>query len=154
MQRKSRIIGNKLSLFFLPVISGIHIHLSTKKDKKRSLLLRIFSAFFVFLYQADRKPIRRENRRRVCAQWLRPHWKAGWIEWQHATNTNRGCASSLYGCRAERSRCGSANNSCALTGVQSTENRIKWSRKPRDKEHEPRVLMRTVTSFTQRADLN
>lgn len=35
----------------------------------------------------------------------------------------------LHGCRAETSRCGSANNSCALTGVRSRENRIKRRRK-------------------------
>lgn len=52
------------------------------------------------------------------------------------------------------SRCGSANNSCALTGVQSRENRIKWRRKPRNKGNGWKVLNRIVMSLTEQDWIN
>ncbi|TNN57259.1 hypothetical protein EYF80_032518 [Liparis tanakae] len=123
--------------------SGSTMHV-TRSIRRRE---HIFFFFFFFFDAAELA-----NARRVCAamspQYRRlvaPPWTSGLHAPPRAAAERR-----LHGRRAETSRCGSADNSCALTGDQRAENGRKWRREPRDKEHGWEALKRTETSLNKR----
>lgn len=101
-----------MHFFFLPFFPG-----STCRHVPQQTMRRHFPSLLFLLHSDDKLPHLQTHAECVCVCVAATPAEEGYsAPWISTPRTN----SAVHGCRAERSRCGSATNSCAPTGVQSS----------------------------------